>query len=80
MKTPLVFGIVMALVSLGLVIWVVNSQARETEIQAAVRVLPALPAEDINESSFQALSERQAHGTLPVPPLKPEPPRNDPFN
>jgi hypothetical protein len=79
-QTGLIFGLVMVGIFLGLAVWIVRSVPSETEIQAAVQVLPSLPAGDLSDASFTELGQRQVHGTLPVPALSPESPRSDPFN
>lgn len=71
--------VVIALTVVGLGYWVYSSLPGDAEVAAAVRPLTPMPTELVNESTRQALENRSQHGDLPVQPVNPQPPRNNPF-
>lgn len=80
MRETAVLSVLLAIVLLGIGVWIVRSRPTQADIQAAVRALPSLPSEAVNEQAFEQLNARQVHGELPVVPLPPDPPRGDPFS
>lgn len=57
-----------------------ESRPSKSEVAAAVRPLPPMGINKIDESTFAELTNRQANGSTPVSPSPANPPRNDPFS